>query len=196
MTRISLGDMNVDPRNDFQKLSRSECRTLLKKAEIAFKPDIKQRDAVKLLQAHSINPRDGIEWEQVIIKGPDGNDKIKYEPKRTLPQRPEGYDELALAKVDELSAKAIENEKKDKEKVKSLENEVSDLKELVARLLEERKEPTTETTVSVVVDTDYMKMHWKSFQKLAKEAGIEWTTREPREPVIEKLEAQNGKDAA
>lgn len=117
---------------------------------------------------------------------------MNYAPKRTVPVRSPDHDAKALAEVDRLSALAIEEEKKTEKKVETLEDEISQLKALVTKLIEQKQEPMIVDEVSVVVAVDYMKMHWKKFQKLAKEIGIEWTTKDPRQPVIEKLEAQHG----
>jgi len=192
MTRRSLDDMYQDPRNDFQMLSRADCRKILTDKGINFDPHITQIDAVLLLQANQVNPRDAVSWEQITVKGPDGRTSVKSVPKRTDPVRPEGYDEKTMAEVDRLSALAIEEEKKQEKKVETLEDEISQLKALVTKLIEQKQEPMIVDEVSVVVAVDYMKMHWKKFQKLAKEIGIEWTTKDPRQPVIEKLEAQHG----
>jgi len=173
MARIA--DMMTDPRDDFQKLKRVECRRILEKCDIKHDPRITQQDAVKLLQANKIDPRTSIEWENIYLTDPNGNQKVHSEPKRVEPNRPENYDELALAEVERKSLEAIERDKKDKEKVKSLESEVSDLKEMVARLLDERKMETVETPVKVVVhkETDPYKMKFMAQRKWLKENGVE-----------------------
>ena len=186
MTRISLGNMGVDPRSSYDKLSRSDIRKILKAKDIKFHPGIKKIDGVKLLQANGIDPMEAMEWEQVYFTGPDGNQKIKLEPKRTEPRRPEGYDELALAAVDRASSEAIE--KMETEKVQSLQTEVQDLKDLVNRLLDERKVDYVETEVKIK-KTDLNKVHWKTFQKIAKDNGLAWKPKEDRQPIIAKLEA-------
>jgi len=205
MTRISLGNMNIDPRSSYDKLSRSEIRRILAKNGINHDPQLKKVDGIKILQANKIDPMKEIEWEQVTIKDGSGNDKIKMEPKRTAPHRPEGYDELALAKIDELSQKAIDDEKEKLAKLEadkainrslgSLLDEFKGVKEILAQLLDERekanqKEAKVETT-SVKKITDLNKIHWKKFQKMAKDIGETWTTKEPRDPIIERLENQS-----
>ena len=187
MTRISLGNIAIDPRSSYDKLSRSEVRKILKAKDIKFHPGIKKIDGIKLLQANGIDPMEAMEWEQVYFTGPDGNQKIKLEPKRTEPRRPEGYDELALAAVDRASAEAIE--KLETEKVQSLQTEVQDLKDLVNRLLDERKVDYVETEVKIE-KTDLNKIHWKKFQKLAKDNGLTWKPKEDRQPIIAKLEGK------
>ena len=186
MTRISLGNIAIDPRSSYDKLSRSEVRKILKAKDIKFHPGIKKIDGIKLLQANGIDPMEAMEWEQVYFTGPDGNQKIKLEPKRTEPRRPEGYDELALAAVDRASAEAIE--KLETEKVLSLQTEVQDLKDLVNQLLDERKVDYVETEVKIK-KTDLNKVHWKTFQKIAKDNGLAWKPKEDRQPIIAKLEA-------
>ena len=186
MTRISLGNMGIDPRSAYDKLSRSEVRKILNVKGIKFDPKIKKIDGVKLLQAHNIDPMEALEWEQVTYTGADGNQKIKYEPKRTEPRRPEGYDELALAALDKASEEAMA--KMETEKVKSLQDEVDDLKDLVSRLLDERKVDYVESDISIS-KPDLNTMQWKKFQKLAKDNGLSWKPKEPREPIIAKLEA-------
>jgi len=191
MTRRSMDDMAIDPRNDFQMLSRAECRRILTEKGIDYDPHITQTDAVILLQMNKVNPREAMPWEYVTIKGFDGKNSVKTVPKRTNPIRPEGYDERALAEVDRLSAIAIEEEKRAEKKIETLEDEISQLKALVTQLVEQKQEPMIVDEVSVVIEKpDLNKVHWKRFQKMAKEIGIEWTTRDPRGPVIEKLEAQ------
>ena len=193
MTRISLANMQIDPRNNYDKLSRSDVRKILSAKGIQFDPGIKKVDGIKILQANGIDPMEAIEWEQVHIQDANGNVKIKMEPKRTPPKRPDGYDEKALAKVEQLSAEAIKKENDQKEKVKSLEAEVGDLKELLTKLLAEREESNlkeAKVTEVTVMDTNLRKIHWKKFQKMAKEIGETWTTKEPREPIIAKLEAR------
>ena len=190
MTRISLANMQIDPRSNYDKLSRSDVRKILSVKGISFDPGIKKVDGIKILQANGIDPMEAIEWEQVQIQDANGNVKIKMEPKRTPPKRPDGYDEKALAKVEQLSAEAIKKENDQKEKVKSLESEVSELKDLVKQLLAEREETNLKEAVVeevTVKEVDPAKVHWKTFQKMAKEAGLEWKPKEPREPIIEKL---------
>ena len=187
MTRISLGNMGIDPRSAYDKLSRSEVRKILNVKGIKFDPKIKKIDGVKLLQAHGIDPMEAIEWEQVNYTGADGNPKTKLEPKRTEPKRPEGHDELALAALDRASQKAIE--KLETEKVQSLQTEVQDLKDLVNRLLDERKVDYVETEVKIQ-KTDLNKVHWKTFQKIAKDNGLTWKPKEDRQPIIAKLEGK------
>jgi hypothetical protein len=60
---------------------------------------------------------------------------------------------------------------------------------MMAQLLEASNSPqkTLKETHPAPPTTDPAKMHWKSFQKLATPAGIEWSPQDPREPVIEKL---------
>ena len=190
MTRISLANMQIDPRSNYDKLSRSDVRKILSAKGIKYDPRIKKVDGIKIMQANGIDPMEAIEWEQVHIQDANGNVKIKMEPKRTPPERPDGYDEKALAKVEQLSAQAIKKENDQKEKVKSLESEVSDLKDLVKQLLAEREESNLKEAIVEEVkvkEVDPVKVHWKTFQKMAKEAGLEWKPKEPREPIIEKL---------
>ena len=192
MTRLTVSNMAIDPRDTYDKLSRGEVRKILKARDIPFDPHIKKIEGVKLLQANQINPMDDIEWEVVTYQGADGKPGTKLEPKRTQPLRPEGHDERALAKLDELSEAAM---KKEEKHVENLQNEVNDLKELVSRLLEERQSDNLKAakTEDVAVESiDLNKIHWKKFQKMAKDIGETWTTKEPRGPIIEKLGELNG----
>jgi len=174
MTRRAIDDMYDDPRTPFQMLGRADCKKILTEKGINFDPGITQMDAVVLLQANQINPMEAMKWERISIQGPDGRMSEKLVPLRTDPVRPEGYDEKALAEVDRLSALAIERDKKDAEKVKSLESEVSDLKEMVERLLKERKVDLVESEVKVVIckETDPYKMKYMAQKKWLKDHGI------------------------
>jgi len=192
MTRLTVSNMAIDPRDTYDKLSRGEVRKILKARDIPFDPHIKKIEGVKLLQANQINPMDDIEWEVVTYQGADGKQGTKLEPKRTQPLRPEGHDERALAKLDELSAAAI---KADENKIEDLEKQIRNLNELVTTLLGERQVENMKAAKIedvVVKTTDLNKIHWKTFQKMAKGIGEIWSTKDPRAPIIEKLGELNG----
>ena len=50
-----LSVMKIDPRVPIEMLNRSECRKILQDNDIDFDPGITKKDAVKLIEAHSLD---------------------------------------------------------------------------------------------------------------------------------------------
>lgn len=184
-----------DPRTDIQRLSRIEIRHCLDKMNIQLTPNMSLQDGVKMLEATGVNIRQLVEFEPIPVKTQQGLETVQYHPKRVIPTHSQEYEHR---REEELSKRLEEAEAKQKEDDKKAETLTSDnaalakqveqLTELVLGMraeLQEKavsKKPKKEETLE--------NMHWKKFQKLAKDIGETWTTKDPREPIIEKLNVQ------
>jgi hypothetical protein len=208
MTQISNLTSSMDTRDNWKRVSRRQLWKGGKKLGVALKPGAKHSEMVDIFQRGGFTPEQIVNFVPVQVPDGDGTTtKTVMYPE----QHERKFDEHKEHKRMELFEQRIadateaENKRMAEEKAKmeqeknaeisGLKSEVEELKALMKQMLERGMQNESEVK-SVKNITDLNKMHWKSFQKLAKEAGIEWSTKDPRGPVIEKLEAQDGKDAA
>ena len=195
MSQISLAS-GFDTRSEWSKISRRKLNKAAKRLGINSKPGEKHVVMVNLYIAAGIKPEQVTEYMPVKVKDANGDEKVVMYPE----EKERAYDEQKEHKRMELfeqriaeateaenkrmAAEKSELEKKKDSEINILKSELEDMKEMMQRLLESKEVPR-ETKKGL------QDMHWKSFQKAAKEAGIEWTTKDPREPVIAQIEAHN-----
>ena len=200
MTQISKLT-SVDPRSNWDKLSRRQCWAGAKKLGIPYKAGQKHSEMVQILMNAGVTPEQVVEFKPMLVKDGNGDQRVVMtpdQPERVFDEQKE-HRRLEVFEQRIADGIKIEEERSREEKAKlekekdteinGLKTELEDLKAMMQKLLEQNSTVPHETSVKKI--TDPLKMHWKSFQKMAKEVGIEWSTKDPREPVIEKLEATN-----
>lgn len=203
MTRIS-NLTSVDSRSDWNKISRRQYWKGAKALNIPFPAGATQPQMINICQAAGVTPEQVAKFIPVRVNTADGNGKVvmvpedherKYDEQKEH-RRAEEMERRITAGVEKEEKRiSAEKQKMEVEKdaeISILRSELDDMKKMMAQILEQNTPPS----VPDVKKDDPLKMHWKSFQKLAKEAGMEWSTKDPREPIIAKLEAQDGKNAA
>jgi hypothetical protein len=205
MTQISNLTSSMDTRDNWKRVSRRQLWKGGKKLGVALKPGAKHSEMVDIFQRSGFTPEQIVDFVPVQVPDGDGTTtktvmypeqhERKFDEHKEHKRMEEFERRIADATEAENKRMAEEKAKMEQEKnaeISGLKSEVEELKALMKQMLErgiQNETPNAKTD-------DPMKMHWKSFQKLAKEAGIEWSTKDPRGPVIEKLEAQDGKNAA
>ena len=191
MTQISNLVAN-DPRSAWEKISRRHLWRGADKLGIQYPPGATHEQMVNILVAAGKSPEEVTKWVPLIVTTPEGQKTVmvpeekerKYDEAKEL-RRNEEFEKRIQAAVEKDEKEKQERLTQQDAKITSIEKDLHELKEMMGKLVEvvaqkptqkrEKKPETLET------------MHWKKFQKLAKQHGIDWTTKDPREPVIEKI---------
>jgi len=142
---------------------------------------------VGLFASQGITPEQIVPFVPVVNKTPYG-DKVAMYPESHERKFDEAKEHRRMEEFERRIEEGIEADKKEKEAqnsdLTSLKAEFDELKGMMKQVLEAMPKPKAEVT-------DLNKIHWKKFQKLAKDAGMEWTTKDDRAPIIAKLEAKD-----
>jgi len=186
MTQISNLVAN-DPSSAWDRISRRQCWNGAKKLGLKVNPGAKHSEMVGLFISQGIKPEQVVDFAPVVQKTPNG-DKVEMYPVTKERIYDEGKELRRMEEFERRIESGIEADKKEKEAqtsdLTSLKAEFNELKGLMQQVLEAMPKPKSEVT-------DLNKIHWKKFQKMAKDAGMEWTTKDDRTPIIAKLEAKD-----
>lgn len=163
--------MTEDGRDHWGRLRRKDAENLLKAHKVAFLHGTSIENLIKLAQAHSINPYDGIEWETVQVPMENGSFRIEKYPKR---------------KSHYTDGKGIDYDSEIEKRTKQLDDENQSLKSRIdelEKMLQKIAGPKS----------PYESMGYFELKRLAKERGVDIKRTDKKPDIIEKL---NGQDAA
>ncbi len=197
MTAIS-SLLAVDPRSGWQKVSRRQCLQGATRLGLTFENGETQPKMVELFIANNITPEQVVKFVPVTVSTASGGNAVVMQPESQEPVFDEKKDQRRMELFEQRMEEAVKKEEarvnaqKDKleneknTEILDLKNQLSEMQDMMKKFMEQNT-PVVEATNKPV---DLHKMQWKKFQKLAKSVGMDWTTKDPREPVIEKLNAQ------
>ena len=187
MTQISNLVAN-DPSNAWDRISRRQCWAGAKKLGLKVNSGAKHSEMVGLFISQGIKPEQVVDFAPVVQKTPHG-DKVEMYPVTKERVYDEGKEHRRMEEFERRIQAGVEDHNKQAEKasehgkeITELKSQVNELKDILTQFIVSQQKP--------VKNTDLNTMHWKSFQKKAKEVGIDWTTKDSRGEVIAKLEAK------
>lgn len=158
---------------------------------IPYQPGATLDEMVALFQSKGIKPDQVTNFVPVTHKEPDGSQKVvmypesherKYDEQKEH-RRMEEFDRRIQAGIEEHN-KQVEKATEQGKEITELKSQVNELKDILTQFIMSQQKPVK------VKNTDLNTMHWKSFQKKAKDVGIEWSTKDSRAEVIAILEAK------
>jgi len=190
MSQISQLVAN-NPQTAWDRVTRRQCFRGAQRLGIKVDAGAKHSEMVGLFVSQGITPNQVVNFVPVVKKTPNG-DKIEMYPEskervyseRKEHQRMEEFEKRIQAGMD-ADKKAKEAQNID---ITSLKTDIDELKTMFNQVLASLKDQKPQESIPIDLKT----IHWKRFQKMAKDIGETWTTKDPREPIIERLE--NGQD--
>lgn len=187
----------IDPRSDWEKISRRQLWRGAKNLKMPFPTGATADVMIELFMANGFAPEQVTNFVPIVVPTEDGKNKVVMAPEEKERKFDEQKESRRIQEFERRIEEGVEKDKEEKKRlasqnaeVESLKSEVNDIKGMLSQILQSL--PTAQPVQKKPeVPEDLNKMHWKKFQKLAKTVGETWTTKDPREPIIAKLEASD-----
>jgi hypothetical protein len=186
MTQISQLVAN-NPQSAWDRVSRRQCFRGAKRLGIKVDAGAKHSEMVGIFVGQGITPEQIVNFVPVVKKTPQG-DKIEMYPESKERVYSERKEHHRMEEFEKRIQEGVDADKKEKEAqnvdISALKTDIDELKTMFNQVLASLKDQKPKEDLPVDLKT----IHWKRFQKMAKDIGETWTTKDPREPIIERLE--------
>jgi len=184
----------IDSRSNWDKVSRRQCWKGAGKLGIPFPTGATHDEMIRIFEAAGVAPEQVVNFVPAIVETPQG-DKVVMHPETHERKYDEHKEHRRMEEMERRIQEGVEKDRAEKEaltakankkEIDGIKSDISELKDMFRQVLTQMATSPPEKQKAETLET----MHWKKFQKMAKDIGETWTTKEPRGPIIAKLEAR------